>query len=435
MTRRLEPWPQRSPHPPTEERPGRWRTRWRGEQLVDGRRPQYTQRFYGDEAAVRREFRQWIKRWRIDAGVRNPAAKTGLTIADLCVSYLEHAQRFYTKRGKPTSHVWNIQSALQRLIELFGDLPADELTPPRLARYRDSLDQPDARRNTINAWLTIVRQAWSWGAEQGHVHPDVALRLTTVKRLQRGRCRAGEPETVAAVAWETVADTLPELSPTVSAMVQIQWHTGMRPGEVCVMRTGDLDTSGDVWLYRPTEHKGEHHQQDRVIAIGPQGQAILEPYLRTNLAAYLFSPRAAARQSAATSARRTMARRYTSTSYRRAIHRACGRAFPPEGELARQEVHWTGRKRKKRRPETLAEWQRRLGPERWQAVLAWQQAHRWSPHQLRHAKEAALEKSEGLEAARLLLGHSGVATTAGYGQSERERRELDLLRELALRYG
>ena len=38
--------------------------------------------------------------------------------------------------------------------------------------------------------------------------------------------------------------TLPHATPQVQAMVQLQRHSGMRPGEVVVMRTIDLDTSG-----------------------------------------------------------------------------------------------------------------------------------------------------------------------------------------------
>jgi integrase len=73
-------------------------------------------------------------------------------------------------------------------------------------------------------------------------------------------------------------------------MVELQRLTGMRPGEVCNMRTIDIDTSGRVWTYSPERHKTEHHGKVRRIYLGPTAQDILRPWLRTELKAYLFSP-------------------------------------------------------------------------------------------------------------------------------------------------
>lgn len=436
---------------PTEERPGVWRTRWRPDTPVNGRRPQYTQRFYGSRTQITREYKRWLKRWQLDGAVQHPLSAEGLTVADLADAYLAHAQGWYVKGGRPTSRVWNIKSAMQRLIDRFGDTPANGFTPPMLAQFRDELDKPGAKRETINAWLTIIRQAWAWGAEQGHADPDVALRLTTVKLLQRGRCRSDEYQVVDPVHWSVVEATAAAASPMIRAMILIQWHAGMRPGEVCVMRTGDIDIGGAVWLYRPRGHKTEHHDKARVVALGPQAQAILAPRLKPDLAAYLFSPaEAEAERLAALHARRKtplscgnrpgsnpgrgrrpMRASYTPDSYRQAIERVCDAAFPPPKALARRKV---AGKRGHTRWETPQEWQARLG-ERWAELEQWRKDHRWNPNQIRHAKEAALEKAEGLEASRLVLGHSGEGTTRKYGQRERELRELEQIKALAQKYG
>lgn len=61
-------------------------------------------------------------------------------------------------------------------------------------------------------------------------------------------------------------------------MIDLQWLTGMRPGEATIMRACDIDmTGGDVWLYTPHEHKMEHKGKLRVIPLGPQAQAVLRP--------------------------------------------------------------------------------------------------------------------------------------------------------------
>lgn len=392
-----------TPPTPWLWKPGIWITRWRSDVTdpTTGRRRQYAQRFRADtERDALRQYRRWLAIWSADEAMQEPAMIRNLTVADVAVAYQQHAARTYTKHGRMTTHVHKVRSALQKLVSLHGGAAADELTPPRLARLRDSLDGT-ATRQTINAWLTVIRHAWRWAAEQGLCSADVALRLGTVANLQAGRCRSGEDAIIPAVHWSVVEATLPHLHDVLRAMVQVQYHAGMRPGEVCCMRWADVDTSGDVWLYRPTEHKSEHVGRPRVIGLGPQAQAILQPFLCPDLMQCVFRPDAVQ----AHGTRRRMSRRYTEAAYRRAIHRACERAFPaPAGATDEQ-------------------------------VQAWRQEHQWSPHQIRHAKEADIERAEGISAASLYLGHGSASTTAGYGRVEREQRELHALRELARKYG
>ncbi len=47
---------------------------------------------------------------------------------------------------------------------------------------------------------------------------------------------------------------------------------------------------GAVWLYRPVHHKLAYRGKRRVIAIGPQAQAVLREFFTPDLQAYLFSP-------------------------------------------------------------------------------------------------------------------------------------------------
>ncbi len=90
--------------------------------------------------------------------------------------------------------------------------------------------------------------------------------------LKRGRTAARETKPVLTVPEEIVKATLPHLNPHVRAMVQVHELAGMRSQDLCNMRTGDIDMTGDVWIYRPFTHKNEHHGQVREIAIGPVAQ-------------------------------------------------------------------------------------------------------------------------------------------------------------------
>lgn len=214
-------------------------------------------------------------------------------------------------------------------------------------------------------------------------------------------------------------------------MVRLQLLTGMRSGEVCVMRTADIDTSSaDVWIYRPTQHKTQHHGKGRDVAIGPKAIAVLRPWLRPALDAYLFSPAAAvqAQHAARAVARTTPAGRgngpgtnrvkkpkraagdrYTTVTYRRAVYRACDRTWPLSKSL------------RPRRGERLPAWRARLTPAERKAVADWQASHRWHPHQLRHTFATAARKSFSLDHAQKALGHSHSAVTERYAQVALEK--------------
>src|SRR5262249_32230024 len=187
------------------------------------------------------------------------------------------------------------------------------------------------------------------------------------------------------------------LPPPVRAMVQLQRLTGCRPGEVMVMRAIDLTMTGSVWTYRPGLHKNKHRGLDRVIFLGPQAQAVVEPFLTTNLEAFLFSPRAYVegmrrrradqrktrrtpselRRRRKASPRRVPAERYSRRSYRVAIVRACRKAGVPE----------------------------------------------WSPLQLRHSAATAIRARYGVEAAKVILGHTKVETTQIYAERDLGRAQ------------
>lgn len=205
----------------------------------------------------------------------------------------------------------------------------------------------------------------------------------------------------------------PYLSKQVLAMIDLQLITGMRPGEVVTMRSGDIDTTARLWVYTPEHHKTEHHGHHRPVYLGPKAQAIIKPFLRTDLNAYLFDPREATeefhaerrrnRKTPMTPSQAKRARkakpmtaprqRYTTESYRRAIARACRKAD--------REAHQD-------RSQVAAE-----------DVLVPQ----WHPHQLRHNAATRLRKEYGLDAARVVLGHRSAAVTEIYAEIDHARAQ------------
>src|SRR5262249_54843530 len=129
------------------------------------------------------------------------------------------------------------------------------------------------------------------GVSEELVPESVWRALTTVRGLEKGRTGVRETEPVGPVAEQVVRATLPYLLPPVRALVELQLATGMRPGEACAMRACDIDMSGDVWLYRPRQHKTRYKGKERIVHLGPKAQAVVKEFLKLDTLAFLFSPR------------------------------------------------------------------------------------------------------------------------------------------------
>ena len=113
-------------------------------------------------------------------------------------------------------------------------------------------------RPYINTAVKRIRATFRWAVSFEFVPANVLHALQSVEPLKFGRCTAPEPEPVTPVADEVVAATLAYLPPSVRAMVELQRLTGMRPGEVCALTTGMIDTGGEVWTATFDWHGDRH---------------------------------------------------------------------------------------------------------------------------------------------------------------------------------
>jgi integrase len=371
----------------------------------------------------RAEFDRLLAEWFAN-GRRLPDTGVGsdLTVNELASAYLDHADSYYVKNGKPTVEPGNIRLAIRPLRQLYGHKLAREFGPVALKAVRVAMVEGDICRSEVNRRIGRIVRAFKWAVSEELVPPSVHQALQTVPGLRRGRADVRESEPVKPVPDAFVDAIKPHVSRQVWAMVELQRLTGMRPGEVCSMRTIDIETSGRSWIYTPERHKTEHHGRERRIYLGPVAQRIIRPWLRAELGAYLFSPAEAMaerrtemrdrRKTPVQPSQRNRAKPrpekqpgdvYTVESYRRAIAYACDRAFPhPElsGLTPKQWAEITS----ERRAECQAELQ------------SWRSAHRWHPHRLRHSAATRLRREFGLDVARAVLGHSSPVVTEMYAE-------------------
>jgi len=317
----------------------------------------YLGKYDSPESRVR--YEQLLAKLQRDAETKPEAA--ALTIGALAVMYVGHCREFYRKNGKVTSEVGCVQQALKPLIKLYSSTLASQFSPLCLKRVRDEMIRKNWVRTSINRHIFRIRKMFKWALSvEALTSPDVLEMLRAVDGLQKNRSDAAESKPVRAVKRAVVEAVESHISPVLWAMIRLQLLTGMRPGEVRLMKLKDIDRSGEIWEYRPSEHKLEHKGIERVIFIGAEGQKALLPYLKADPERYLFETRSG--------------RPFAKDGYCREIARACERA----------------------------------------------KVDHWSPNQLRHTAATDIRKQFGLEASRVILGHSSAETTLVYAERDQE---------------
>ena len=365
-----------------------------------------------------REYERLLSEWRL-AQTEGPAPAPGqsLTVAEVCTRFMTHATSYYRHPdGTPTSELDGYRQGLRPLIRLYGHVPVTEFGPLALKAVRQAMTsgswmRPEERtigrraenggswsRKLVNQHVGRVKRVWKWAASEELLPVESYAALATVRGLAAGRSGARELPDVPPVADSVVEATLPHLGPVVRAMVQLQRLAGMRPGEVCGLTAGEVDREGlavdgvPVWVYRPSRHKTNWRGHRKAVAIGPKAQAVLVPYLEgrqpdepvfrpcDQVEAQLVTRSQRSRfpcrrgKNRVAAPKRRPGLRWTTSSYSKAIAKACRRHGLPH----------------------------------------------WHPGQLRHTAASQIQHEFSLDAARAVLGHRDAKVTTVYAAHDLE---------------
>ena len=360
----------------------------RGRVILNGREF-YTGQW--DTSIAQAEYERLIGEWlangrQITAEMRGDV----LSVADLIAAYLAHQEPRY--RQNEFDHFVVAYRPLRRL---YGHTPAADFGPLALESVRNEIIKLGNGRSTIRDKVQRIVRMFRWAGSRELVPSHMYHALKSLEGLRAGEKGVPDSKEIPPVPTDHMAAVLPHVSAQVAAMIQIQSLTGMRPGEVVIMRTCDIDRRGSTWFYEPFQHKTKHRGHKRIVALSPQATLILKPWLQEDEPeAFLFSPADAeeARRRELRRLRKTPVQpsqrnrkrekpkiqpgdRYTTNTYRHAVHRACKAANIPQ----------------------------------------------WSPNQVRHTVATIIGNEFGIEAAQVVLGHRHARVTEVYLERDRKR--------------
>ena len=323
-----------------------------------------------------RKYAAELARWQ----QQGDAPPEALSVGQLTMMYTERCKTHYRKHGKQTTEVQGVRDALKRLNALYRAVLAREFTASMLIAVRQQMIGEGLARTTINRHVGRIRRMFRWAIADGRrlVPAAVLTELEAISDLRYGRSDARETAPVKPVPDAWVDAVKPFVSRQVWGLIEFQRSTGARPGEALIVRPCDLNASGDVWEYRPAVHKTEHHGRERIVFVGPKGQAVLQEFMTPDLQRYVFHPGDAHREMvqkryrAGAKVRQDIGEHYTLHSYAAAIRRACVKAKVPH----------------------------------------------FSANQLRHNFATMGRRAAGLDAARTALGHAHADTTQIYAERD-----------------
>lgn len=367
---------------------------------------------YGTEKSKRAYAREVAK---LAAGQRTngPPRTRDAYVGELIAAFWDHVLVRYVKRGIPTTERGAFRRALLPLGDLYADVRTNDFGPADLLAIRARFVADGLCRKNINRLVGRIVRCFKWGVSRHFVPAEVWQSLLSVEGIKRQEMP--DNPAVRPVSESDIEAVKPHVSRQVWGLIQLQLWTGCRPDEACAIRGADLKITGPIWEYWPESHKTEHHDKARTIFLGPQAQEAIRPFLRDDPAAYLFDPRDARREWLRSigktgdvhfSGKHQPGQRYTSNTYGRAVRNACELAFGmprhlrhipsnPRGDVTATDI--TTRRKE---------------------ATEWYRLHAWSPNQLRHLAATKIRAAYGIEAARIILGHSSAVTTEIYAEKD-----------------
>lgn len=214
--------------------------------------------------------------------------------------FLQDREAYYDSGKGPSRQYLNVRAGITRwVLPHVGDRWLYEFTGPVLDHMvQEWIASGRLGRTTVNRYISFVRDFIKFCVRRGYANPEQLTSVLSVDRLRRGRYGAIDAPARQPVDDERYHRVLPHLCPMVRVMVELLYHTGMRPGEVRSMSVRDLTMAERdgrrAVLYVPRRHKTAHLGKRRTVAIVGPGLEVLERWiggldLDTTSEGYLFS--------------------------------------------------------------------------------------------------------------------------------------------------
>jgi hypothetical protein len=126
---------------------------------------------------------------------------SAITVIELA-AYLDFAEGYYQKLGKPTTHLPQLKAAIRAIRDLYGYTGAAKFGPLALRAIQQKMVGTGASRRYINQHVGHIKRMFKWGVSVELLTPSVYQAIATVPGLKAGRTAARETPPILPVAGE-----------------------------------------------------------------------------------------------------------------------------------------------------------------------------------------------------------------------------------------
>ena len=242
---------------------------------------------YGSEES-RRRYGELIAEHaagtRVDPFAKSAAADvaSGITISELTLAFMRHAETYYVKDGKRTAEYDCYKSAIRPMVDLYATIPVVAFGPLALKAVRQAMidgvtPSPKMKRparpwcrSFINKCVGRIRSVFRWAVANELVEPSVLQKLEAVPPLLAGRTEAKDHAPRRPVSETHIEKVRQLVREEVRDLIDLQLLTGSRSGELLKLTSDMIDRTGDVWFAKLIDHKTAHRGKERVLVFGPK---------------------------------------------------------------------------------------------------------------------------------------------------------------------
>lgn len=289
----------------------------------------------------------------------------------------------------------------------YGETSVDDFRPSQLKEIRAHFILSGNNRRYVNEQTNRVKLIFAYAAGEGDlIDQAVADRLAGVAAVRKeqkvteagGRSPA-ESKKTRIVPLAEIQATVVHLSPTLRAMVALLASTGMRPSEVFNLTPGEVDQSGEIWIYRPEKHKTAHLGVEKQVPILGEARVALEEFMDRPADKPCFSP---------------------AESKQWYLDQRHGKRKTPPGQGS-----YRGSRAEQRAEAGLPKAKRQAG-DRWskdsfnRAIRRGCEkagVDRWTPYALRHTVATLVKEGLSAEHVQALLNHKHIKTQDIYARN------------------
>jgi len=326
----------------------------------------------------------------------------GGLVSELVALYLDHVKASNVHH----THYSHCHVLLTDFVlPYYGEVFADEFGPKCLKFVRKQMVKSKRFcRNLINDYVRRIVAMFSFGVEEELCSAQTVAALREVKTLRKGAEGTFDHPPRKPVPDKEIRRTLPFLTPTLQAMVQLQWLCGFRPSELCQMWVGAIDKTSDpdCWIYDLSKHKTAQHISGRKIYLSEPARKLIEPYLKgkkPNDPVFTVDESVRERKAAKRAARKS---KLTPSQLARDEYRAANpQVF---SETYNEKSYYKAIRRAIKVGNKTLPSDKQISP--------------WYPYLVRHSTATYVEETQGLDEAQATLGHTSANMTRRYSKAQ-----------------